>query len=89
MSLDTYFEKLLLRVENSLEVQNNGKDINGFYKPTRTLLLRHIQLLKDLHNKPLAKEMVKASWSFVSEELPPDWLILTREEREELKMILG
>ncbi|HMN70156.1 MAG TPA: hypothetical protein PKC28_16575 [Bdellovibrionales bacterium] len=89
MSLATYFENLLKRVEGSDEIQNDGKDKDGFYKPTRTLLVRHLNLLKDLHAKPAAKPMVKSSWSFVTENLPPDWLVLSKDEKEELKKVLG
>jgi hypothetical protein len=55
MSLQNYFEKLIQRVEESEEISNAGKDEGGFYKPTRTILLRHLNILKDLHSKPLLK----------------------------------
>lgn len=86
MSLDIYFQKLIDRVEK--EISNQGTDENGFFKPTKTVLMRHLSVLKDLHTKPLAKDMVKASWAYVSENLPPEWLILTAEEKESLKKIL-
>ncbi len=89
MDLENYFQNLLRRVEESDEIDNQGKDKNGFYKPTRTILLRHLQLLKDLHGKPLAKEMVKSSWQAVVEILPPEWLIMTAEEKEALRKILS
>jgi hypothetical protein len=89
MSLEAYFNKLIERVETSGEITNAGKDENGFYKPTKTVILRHLNLIKDLHSKPLAKEMVKSSWNKVVEELPPDWLILTPAEKKELQSILG
>ncbi|MES3039004.1 MAG: hypothetical protein V4736_13945 [Bdellovibrionota bacterium] len=88
MSLENYFSSLIKRVEDS-DIDNQGKDKNGFFKPTRTILLRHLNLIKDLHQKPNAKGMVKASWAKVVEELPPEWLILSEEEKKELKNILG
>jgi hypothetical protein len=87
MSLDVYFENLIRRVEES-DIGNNGKDNEGFFKPTRTIILRNLKLLKDLHSKPLAKPMVKSAWIFVSENLPPEWLTLKGTDREELKKIL-
>ena len=66
--LEAYFQKLIERVER--EISNQGKDENGFFKPTKTILVRHLNTLKDLHNKPLAKDIVKASWQSVSENLP-------------------
>lgn len=88
MSLDQFFKDLIQRVEESDEISNAGKDKEGFYKPVRTILLRHLNLLKDLHGKPLAKKMVQASWREVVEALPPEWLILEGHDREELKRIL-
>lgn len=88
MSLETFFADLIKKVEESEEISNAGKDKDGFYKPTRTILLRHLQLLKDLHAKPLAKSMVQASWQEVVELLPPEWLVLPPEDREEFKRIL-
>lgn len=89
MSLEKFFCDLITRVENSNEISNAGTDKDGFYKPTRTILLRHLQLLKDLHAKPLAKQMVRASWQEVVELLPPEWLVMEPAEREEFKRILG
>lgn len=89
MSLEAYFSALIKRVEESEEIGNNGKDKNGFYKPVRTILLRHLQLLKDLHTKPNAKNMVKASWASVVETLPPEWLVLGDAEKKELQKILS
>jgi hypothetical protein len=86
--LKSYFETLLARVETDELIQNDGKDANGFYKPTRALLIRHLNLLKDLHDKPLAKEMLKDSWRFVVEALPPEWLVLTAEQKDALRKIL-
>jgi hypothetical protein len=88
MSLEAYFNSLIKRVEESDEIGNDGKDKNGFYKPVRTILLRHLQLLKDLHAKPNAKSMVKASWNAVVETLPPEWLVLSDSEKKELQKIL-
>ena len=88
MDLLDYFSSLLSRVEASPEIQNNGKDDNGFYLPTRTLLLRHLNLLKDLHAKPGAQAMVRDSWSFVVQHLPPEWLVLSETQRLEMKRIL-
>lgn len=90
MSLDKFFSDLIKRAEESEEIDNGGTDAEGFYKPTRTILLRHLNLLKDLHQKPLAKTMVKASWAYVVEHVPPEWLVpATAEERAELKRVLG
>ncbi len=89
MSLENYFRKLIERVENSDEIDNAGKDQNGFYKPRKTIILRNLQLMLDLHQKPLAKEMVKNAWKAVTQELPPEWLILGAEEKAELKKILS
>lgn len=89
MDLTDYFQKLIDQVENSEVVTNKGKDAGGFYKPTRTILLRHLNLLKDLHAKPLAKPMLKTSWDYVAEHLPPEWLIPgTAEEGDALKRIM-
>lgn len=87
MNLEDYFTSLIARVEAS-NLQNDGTDKDGFYKPTRVLVLRHLKLLLDLHKKPLAKPMVKASWAFVVEHLPPDWLVLTESQKSELKKML-
>lgn len=88
MGLADYFEKLIARVEAS-DIGNNGTDKNGFFLPTRAVLLRHLKLLKDLHAKPLARPMVKDSWRYVSDELPPEWLVLSADEKIELQTILG
>lgn len=89
MALTSYFQKLIDRVEGSGEITNQGTDEAGFFKPTKTVLLRHLNLLKDLHNKPLAKDMFKASWAYVAENLPPEWLVLNDVEKTELKKILS
>ena len=87
MSLRSYFEGLIAKVESS-DLHNNGKDKDGFFLPTRTVALRHLNLLLDLHEKPRAKPMVKASWSSVVELLPPEWLKLAEPEKTELKKLL-
>lgn len=88
MSLETYFQSLIERVEKS-EISNQGKDDNGFFKPTRSILLQKLNMLKDLHAKPGARPMVQAAWAYVSAELPPEWLVLDSEQKAELKRILG
>jgi hypothetical protein len=87
MSLENYFQKLIIKVEES-DISNQGKDRDGFYKPTRTILIRHLNLLKDLHGKLLAKKMTKASWEYVVEHVPPEWLALNDSEKAELKEML-
>lgn len=89
MSLRDYFSNLISKVESSEEISNAGKDDNGFYKPTKTILLRNLNLLKDLHDKPRAQAMVKTAWTAVVKELPEEWLILNEEEKKELRKILG
>lgn len=90
MSLDQYFKDLLQKVETSEDISNAGTDKDGFYKPTRTILLRHLQLLKDLHGKPLAKPMLKTSWAYVVENVPPEWLTPpSAADKEELRRILS
>lgn len=88
MALEQYFKNLLQRVEDS-DIQNNGKDDGGFFEPTRAMLIQRISLLRDLHNKPNAKGMVKSAWQYVVKKLPPDWLILSEDEKAELKKILN
>lgn len=88
MSLGDYFTKLLARIEAS-DIQNNGKDDNGFYKPTRELLIRHVTLLRDLHAKPLAKPMTKSSWAFVVANVPPEWLVLNEDDKRLLQAMLA
>lgn len=89
MSLREYFSNLIERVESSDEITNAGKDEGGFYKPVRTILLRNLNLLRDLHDKPMAKAMVKKAWESVVKELPPEWLTLSDPEKSELKKILS
>lgn len=89
MSLEQFFKDLIARAEASEDITNAGTDNEGFYKPTRTILLRHLQLMKDLHKKPLAKPMLKSSWAYIIEHVPADWLLPESEEdREELRRIL-
>ena len=88
MSLKNYFSDLIVKVESSNEITNAGKDKTGFYKPQRTILLRHLCLLRDLHDKPLAKPMLINSWKAVVEQLPPEWLTLPEPENSELQKIL-
>ncbi|MBS1970360.1 MAG: hypothetical protein JSU04_08630 [Bdellovibrionales bacterium] len=83
MSLEHFFKSLLEKAEASEEITNAGKDAEGFYKPTRTILLRHLQLLKDLNAKPLAKPMLKSSWAYVVENVPPEWLVPEDKEDQE------
>ena len=89
MSLINYFTNLIKMVEESDNISNAGKDKDGFYKPTRTILLRNLQLLKDLHNKPRAKDMVIVAWNAVVNEVPPEWLKLNPVEKKELFAILN
>lgn len=89
MSLTDYFTELIQKVEQSKQISNAGKDKDGFYKPTRTILLRNLQLLKDLHSKPRAQAMVIAAWNAVVTEVPPEWLKLDPIEKKELATILG
>lgn len=89
MSLKPYFQKLIDRVETSDEITNAGKDKDGFFSPTRTLLITHLSKLRDLHSKGFAKPMLKDSWDFVVKNLPPEWLVLTPDEKAELKKMLS
>ena len=88
MSLDHYFDSLIKKVETS-ELDNQGKDDKGFFLPTRKVLLENLQMLKDLHAKPMAKPMLQTAWKFVTEHLPSEWLILSEKEKTELRKILG
>lgn len=88
MSLTSYFQNLIERVQSSEEISNAGTDKDGFYKPTKTILLRHLNLLKDLHGKPLAKKMCQGSWDYVLEHVPPEWLIADADEKAALKKML-
>lgn len=86
--LQQYFEKLIERVENS-EISNQGKDENGFFLPFRAVLLQRLNLLKDLHASPRAGPMLKSAWAYVVENLPPEWLIMTEEEKVLVKKMLS
>ncbi|AZZ36917.1 hypothetical protein CIK05_08980 [Bdellovibrio sp. qaytius] len=88
MSLEKYFLNLINKVEASDEIDNAGKDDNGFYKPRKTIVLRNLRLMLDLHQKPRAKEMVRVAWGAIMRELPPEWLVLNDEDKSELKKIL-
>lgn len=88
MSLHEYFSQLIEQVEKS-EIDNQGKDDNGFYKPTRTIVLRNLNLLKDLHDKPRAKQMVQTAWKVILKELPPEWLITNPENKKLLQKMLA
>lgn len=87
-TLRDYFKALIERVEASDEIHNGGTDKNGFYKPTRTIILKQLNLLKDLHDKPRAHPMVKGAWESLVEEMPPEWLVIPEKLREELARIL-
>lgn len=87
-SLRRYFQELIDRVESSDEIHNGGTDKNGFYKPTRTIVLKQLHLLKDLHDKPRAHAMVKGAWEVLVQEMPPEWLVVPEELRAELMRIL-
>ncbi|MBY0315236.1 MAG: hypothetical protein K2Q26_06940 [Bdellovibrionales bacterium] len=89
MTLTDYFQNLIERVESSTEITNAGKDDAGFYKPRKTILLQKLNLLKDLHEKPTAKAMVKTAWNYVVEEIPPEWLVLPNDLKSELRKILN
>ena len=88
MNLAEYFENLIERVEAS-EISNQGKDKDGFFLPARSVLLQKLNMLKDLHGKPAAKPMVKQAWQYVVENLPPEWLVLDKSQKEELAKILN
>lgn len=88
MGLTEYFNSLIAKVEASEEITNAGKDEGGFYRPTRTIILRNLNMLRDLNGKPLARPMLKAAWLSISKDLPPEWLIPPEEDRAELKKIL-
>jgi hypothetical protein len=87
-ALKDYFSRLIEKVESTDEISNAGKDENGFYKPKKTIVLRHLMMLRDLCDKPLAKPMLKQAWTAVTAELPPEWLILNEEEKRDLKAML-
>ena len=88
MSLEKYFSDLIEKVESSKTITNQGKDKDGFFQPTRDVLLKELNLLRDLHQKPLAKQMLKRSWNFVVENLPPEMLVMGPEEKTAIKRML-
>ena len=91
-NLTGYFSHLIERVESS-DIQNNGKDDDGFFKPTRAVLLQRLHLLRDLHvnvqKSAHAKTMVRSAWKYIVENLPPEWLVLDQNQRQLLKKILA
>ncbi len=87
MGLANYFDSLIKKLEES-DIQNNGKDKDGFFEPTRAMLLQRLMLLRDLHEKPGAKAMVKTAWQYVVEHAPPEWLVMTDDQKKEMKKIL-
>lgn len=89
MDLKDYFTKLIEKVESSEDIHNGGKDESGFYKPTRTILLQKLNILRDLHGKPLARPMVRDAWKQVVAELPPEWLVIEEPLKSELRKILS
>jgi hypothetical protein len=88
MTLDDYFSSLIEQVQASDKITNQGKDKEGFFLPTREVLLRNLNMLKDLHAKPLAKPMLRSAWAFVVENMPPEMLVLDPEQKVLLKKML-
>jgi len=88
MSLKPYFENLLKQLTES-DIGNNGKDAEGFFEPTREVLFQKLSMLRDLHDKPNAKPMVKDAWKYVTQHVPPEWLILTPEEKGAIRKMLA
>lgn len=88
MGLKEYFTELIEKVESS-DIDNQGKDDNGFYKPTKTIILRNLNLLRDLHDKPRAKQMLQTAWKVVAKEVPAEWLITNPENKLLLKSMLS
>ena len=86
--LQKYFTALIAKVEAAKEITNQGKDDAGFFKPTRTILLQQLNMLKDLHEKANAKPMLKTAWKFVVENVPPEMLVMTTEQKAALRKIL-
>jgi hypothetical protein len=89
MNLTDYFQSLLTKVEASPEISNAGKDKDGFYFPTRSALLQKLNMLKDLNQNERAKPMLKSAWSYVVEILPPEWLVMSAEEKAAVKKMLS
>lgn len=88
MSLETYFESLLARLENS-DIGNDGKDANGFFEPTRAMLYQRLSLLRDLHGKPAAKAMVRTAWQYVVEHGPAEWLKMDTSLKKQIEQMLA
>jgi hypothetical protein len=89
MSLEPYFNSLIEKVEASSEITNAGKDKEGFFLPTRSVLLQKLHMLKDLHAKKNAKPMVRDAWQFVVEHLPAEWLVLDKDQKAQVKAMLA
>ena len=70
MTLEQYFSELIAKVEASEAITNQGKDKDGFFQPTREVLLQKLNMLRDLHAKPLARPMLKTAWAFVAVSAP-------------------
>ena len=87
MSLDSYFSSLIAKVESS-ELSNQGKNPDGFFEPTKAVVLQRLNMLKDLHGKPAAKPMLRDAWKYVVEHVPPEWLVLNDEQKKALKKAL-
>lgn len=88
MGLEDYFQALIKRVEE-VEIEYRNKDKDGFFEPTRVILLQKLQMLKDLYPNQNARPMLKKAWQYVVANLPPEWLVLNDEEKVELKKILS
>lgn len=89
VNLASYFQNLIDKVEASDEITNGGKDKEGFFLPTRSVLLQKLNMLRDLHDKKNAKPMVKDAWAFVVENLPAEWLVLDPDEKAAVKQMLA
>jgi hypothetical protein len=89
MALASYFDSLIKRVESSDAISNQGKDRDGFFLPTRSVLLQKLNMLRDLYDRPAAKPMLKGAWAYVVEHLPPEWLVLEKDQQDELKQLLS
>ena len=87
MNLEDYFNSLLKRLESS-DIDNAGKDPNGFFEPTRAMLYQRLSLLRDLHGKPNAKPMVRTAWQYVVDHVPPEWLKMDKELKSEIQKML-
>jgi hypothetical protein len=88
MTLETYFESLLERLESS-DIGNDGKDANGFFEPTRAMLYQRLSLLRDLHGKPPAKAMVRTAWQYVVDHAPAEWLKMDDSVKKQIAQMLA